>query len=73
MKMTFEKKLEKLEQIIAQLENPSLELEQSAKIFEEGLALSKELSAQLSEVKNKVELLKKQGSELKLETFEEEK
>ena len=73
MKMTFEKKPEKLEQIIAQLENPSLELEQSAKIFEEGLALSKELSAQLSEVKNKVELLKKQGSELKLETFEEEK
>lgn len=73
MKMTFEKKLEKLEQIIAQLEDPSLELEQSAKIFEEGLALSKELSAQLSEVKNKVELLKKQGSELKLETFEEEK
>lgn len=73
MKLTFEKKLEKLEQIIAQLENPSLELEQSAKIFEEGLALSKELSAQLSEVKNKVELLKKQGSELKLETFEEEK
>jgi len=73
MKMTFEKKLEKLEQIIAQLEDPSLELEQSAKIFEEGLALSKELSAQLSEVKNKVELLKKQGSELKLEPFEEEK
>ena len=73
MKLTFEKKLEKLEQIIAQLENPSLELEQSAKIFEEGLALSKELSAQLSEVKNKVELLKKQGSSLKLETFEEEK
>jgi exodeoxyribonuclease VII small subunit len=73
MKMTFEKKLEKLEQIIAQLEDPSLELEQSAKLFEEGLSLSKELSAQLSEVKNKVELLKKQGSELKLETFEEEK
>ena len=73
MKLTFEKKLEKLEQIIAQLEDPSLELEQSAKIFEEGLSLSKELSAQLSEVKNKVELLKKQGSELKLETFEEEK
>ena len=73
MKMTFEKKLEKLEQIIAALENPSLELEQSAKIFEEGLALSKELSAQLSEVKNKVEVLKKQGSALKLEPFEEEK
>ena len=73
MKLTFEKKLEKLEQIIAQLENPSLELEQSAKIFEEGLALSKELSAQLDDVKNKVEILKKQGSELKLETFEEEK
>ena len=72
MKLTFEKKLEKLEQIIAQLENPSLELEQSAKIFEEGLSLSKELSAQLGEVKNKVEILKKQGSELKLETFEEE-
>lgn len=72
MKLTFEKKLEKLEQIIAQLEDPSLELEQSAKLFEEGLTLSKELSAQLGEVKNKVEILKKQGASLKLETFEEE-
>ena len=72
MKLTFEKKLEKLEQIIAQLEDPSLELEQSDKLFEEGLALSKELSAQLDEVKNKVEILKKQGAELKLETFEED-
>lgn len=73
MKLTFEKKLEKLEEIISKLENPSLELEQSAKLFEEGLTLSKELSAQLDEVKNKVEILKKQGAELKLETFEEEK
>ena len=40
--------------------------------FEEGLTLSKELSAQLGEVKNKVEILKKQGAELKLENFEED-
>lgn len=72
MKLTFEKKLEKLEEIISQLEDPSLDLEKSAKIFEEGLTLSKELSAQLGEVKNKVEILKKQGAELKLESFEED-
>lgn len=72
MKLTFEKKLDKLEEIISKLEDPSLELEQSAKLFEEGLTLSKELSAQLGEVKNKVEILKKQGAELKLEPFEEE-
>ena len=73
MKLTFEKKLDKLEEIISKLEDPSLELDQSAKLFEEGLSLSKELSAQLGEVKNKVELLKKQGSALKLEPFEDEK
>ena len=72
MKLTFEKKLDKLEEIILKLEDPSLELEQSAKLFEEGLTLSKELSAQLGEVKNKVEILKKQGAELKLENFEED-
>jgi len=72
MKLTFEKKLEKLENLINQLESPNLALEDSAKIFEEALALSKELSAQLSEVKNKVEILQKQGTELKLEPFEEE-
>ena len=72
MKLTFEKKLDKLEEIILKLEDPSLELEQSAKLFEEGLTLSKELSAQLGEVKNKVEILKKQGAELKLESFEED-
>ena len=55
--MDFEKKIKRLEEIIEKMEQPELPLEQSLKIFEEGVRLSKECSAELSTAEQKVRLL----------------
>lgn len=71
-KLTFEEKLSRLEAIIAQLDSDDINLDDSAKLFEEGVALSKELSAKLGEVKFKVDALKAKGKDLTLEPFDTE-
>ena len=69
-KLTFEDKLTRLEEIISKLDSEEINLDDSAKRFEEGVDLSKELTAKLSEVKFKVETLKAKGKELTLEPFD---
>ena len=69
-KLTFEDKLTRLEEIISKLDSEEINLDDSAKLFEEGVDLSKELIAKLSEVKFKVETLKAKGKELTLEPFD---
>lgn len=55
--MNFEKKLTRLEDIVNSMEKGSLPLEESLKLFEEGVKLSRECHAQLSEAEQKVKLL----------------
>ena len=69
-KLTFEDKLTRLEEIISKLDSEEINLDDSAKLFEEGVDLSKELTAKLSEVKFKVDTLKAKGKELTLEPFD---
>ena len=71
MKNSFENKLNRLEEIVALLEEEQTDLDASVKLFEEGIALSKEMSTKLQEVKFKVTALKKKGAELLTESFEE--
>ena len=71
MKKVFEEKLSRLEEIVALREEEQTDLDASVKLFEEGIALSKEMSAKLQEVKFKVSALKKKGAELLTEPFEE--
>ncbi len=71
-KNTFETKLKRLEEIVALLDGDTLDLDAGAKLFEEGVVLSKELNAKLAEIKIKVETLKEKGGELAVEPFEEE-
>ncbi|MBQ7908638.1 MAG: exodeoxyribonuclease VII small subunit [Elusimicrobiaceae bacterium] len=71
MKNSFENKLNRLEEIVALLEEEQTDLDASVKLFEEGIALSKEMSTKLQEVKFKVTALKKKGAELLTEPFEE--
>lgn len=59
MKNSFEDKLNRLEEIVALLEEEQTDLDASVKLFEEGIALSKEMSTKLQEVKFKVKALKK--------------
>lgn len=57
--MTFEKAMQKLEEIVQELEAGELPLEDSLKKFEEGVKLSKYCSCMLDETEKKVALLLK--------------
>ncbi|MFT4112110.1 exodeoxyribonuclease VII small subunit [Silvibacterium sp.] len=66
----FEESLKKLETIVAQLERGDLPLEDSVKIFEEGVQLSALCKKELEEAEGKVEILMKQrDGSMKREPF----
>lgn len=56
-KMKFQDAMNRLNEIVALLNNSSLELEEAMKYFEEGLALSKQCEKQLKEFENKMDQL----------------
>jgi exodeoxyribonuclease VII small subunit len=66
----FEDSLKKLESIVSQLEQGDLALEDSLKLFEEGVSLSAVCKQELDAAEGKVQMLVKQrdGSQ-KLEPF----
>ena len=56
---TFEKAMNKLEQIVQELESADLPLEKAIKKFEEGVQLSKFCSEKLDETEKKITILLK--------------
>ena len=56
----FEESLKKLESIVEQLEKGDLSLEDSLKLFEEGVALSATCKKELDAAEGKVQMLIKQ-------------
>ena len=70
----FEDALQRLEQIVDQLEAGDLPLEDSLKVFEEGVALARRCAKYLEEAEKRIELLTKDESGLlKIELFEWDK
>ncbi len=57
--MDFEKKLARLEEIVTKMEGGSLSLEDSLKLFEEGVKHSRELQKTLADAEEKVKVLLK--------------
>lgn len=57
---SFEESLKKLEAIVEQLEKGDLGLEESLKLFEEGIGLSTVCKQELDAAEGKVEMLVKQ-------------
>ena len=55
--MDFEKKLNRLEEIVQNMEKGDLGLEDSLKLFEEGVKLSRECQTQLTSAESKVQQL----------------
>lgn len=55
--MDFEKKLGRLEEIVEKMETGDIALEESLKLFEEGVKLSRDCSVQLNEAEQKVKIL----------------
>ncbi len=59
-KVTFEKALEQLEQIVQEMESGELTLDNALKKFEEGIKLSQFCSKKLEETEKKITLLMEQ-------------
>lgn len=55
----FEEAVKKLESIVARLEDGDIPLEESLKLFEEGVKLSRFCAKKLDEAEKKVEILMK--------------
>ena len=55
--MDFEKKLRRLEEIVTQMDGADVPLEQSLKLFEEGVGLTKDCHHQLSAAEQIVKVL----------------
>lgn len=53
----FENKLKRLEEIVGKMEKGDLELDDSLKLFEEGVKLTKECQTHLSQAEQKVKIL----------------
>lgn len=56
---TFESSLGELEKIVRQLEDGDLSLEESLKLFENGVKLSRECQEQLTQAERRIEVLLK--------------
>jgi exodeoxyribonuclease VII small subunit len=69
----FEAALARLEDIVKELETGELPLEQSLKLFEEGIKLSRICNKRLNEAERKVEiLLKDKAGNITAQPFEEQ-
>jgi len=61
MAKTFESSLSELEKIVEQLESGEMPLEESLKLFENGVRLSRECRERLNEAERRIEILIKDG------------
>ena len=66
----FEDCLQRLEQIVDEMEKGDVPLEQALKLFEEGLQLSSSCRKELEEAEGKVEILLRQNGKLQPEPYE---
>lgn len=70
-KETFEKNMDRLEEIVARMEKEEVSLEDSMKLFEEGVKLARTCSERLDKAEKKIEILvKEKDGEIKTEPFE---
>ena len=61
MAKTFEASLNELERIVKQLEDGDMPLEESLKLFEEGVRLSRECRERLTSAERRIEVLMKEA------------
>lgn len=61
MSKSFEESLKELEQIVSQLEEGDLALEDSLKLFEDGVRLSRECRERLTAAERRIEVLMKEA------------
>ncbi|MDR2216015.1 MAG: exodeoxyribonuclease VII small subunit [Nevskiaceae bacterium] len=65
----FEQSLQQLEALVERLERGDLPLSESLSLFEQGVALTRQCHARLSEAQQRVEILLKEGGAARLADF----
>lgn len=70
--LNFEKLMEKLEEITNKLEKEQLSLDDSVKLFEEGMKISKECNTKLEDAEKRITILINDKDEIKEENFNPE-
>jgi exodeoxyribonuclease VII small subunit len=61
--LSFEKALERLQEIVSELEDPEKGLEASLELFEEGVALSRFCRSRIDEIQKRVDVVLKETPE----------
>lgn len=59
--LSFEQALQRLEQVVRELENGDLSLETSLGLFQEGVTLARQCSGQLDQAESRIEKLLEHG------------
>lgn len=67
--LNFEELIEKLEDITNKLEKEQLSLDESVKLFEEGMNISKECNSKLEDAEKRITILINKNDEIKEENF----
>ena len=67
--LSFEELVTKLEEVTNKLEKDNLNLDESIKLFEEGMQISKKCNEKLEEAEKKITILLQDGVEVKEENF----
>lgn len=67
--LSFEQALERLEKIVAQLENGDVPLEQAIDLYQEGMNLSSLCNSKLKQVEAKIEMLMESDGEIESKPF----
>ena len=65
----FEELIEKLEEITNKLEKEQLSLDESVKLFEEGIVISKKCDSKLEDAEKRITVLINKDNEIKEENF----
>ncbi len=65
----FEELIKKLEEITNKLEKEQLSLDESVKLFEEGMKISKECNSKLEDAEKRITILINTNDEIKEENF----
>ena len=67
--ISFEEAMDKLDRIVAQLEDGDVPLEKAIELFQEGMQLSQLCSSKLEQVERKIEILVEENGALTKKPF----
>lgn len=69
--MTYEQAVKELEDILQSLENQDTSLDDALKLFEKSVELSKICFEKIKQTQGKVEIIKKELDEIKVQNFDD--